>query len=325
MTFIETIGGATWHDRYRHRFMCVTSAMKDKHLYFILVSVFVLTWSSAFVATKFALTTCPPNLFLSFRFIAAGVILLAVAAAKGQLRRPLPWAKIALLGLLNHAAYYGLAWAGMETTSSGLATLITSLNPIFVSVAAWPLLGEPLNTRKMVGLALGLAGAALVVRARIAFGEDARGVLLIGVALLCIVAGTLAFKKLDLKASLIVVVGGQQLCAGAMLLAAGFVTERFADISFNLTFWLSLAWHIGVVSIGAFSLWFYLLSKGSATSASSLHFLMPPIGLVMSWLILHEPLRAADLLGTVPIGIGIWLVTRGATTLRPEAMTQAAK
>jgi drug/metabolite transporter (DMT)-like permease len=301
--------------------MRVTSAMKDNRLYLALVSVFVLTWSSAFVATKFALT----NLFLSFRFISAGVILLAVAAAKGQLHRHIPWAKIALLGLLNQAGYYGLAWAGMETTSSGLATLITSLNPVLVSVAASLVLGESLSTRKVVGLALGLAGAALVVHDRIAFGEDAHGVLLIGIALLCMVAGTLAFKKLDLKESLIVVVGGQQLCAGAMLLAVGLGTERFADISLNSTFWLSLAWHIGVVSIGAFSLWFYLLSKGSATSASSLHFLMPPVGLVMSWLILHEPLRAADLVGTVPIGIGIWLVTRHATTPRPKAMAQAAK
>ncbi|MFM0736493.1 DMT family transporter [Paraburkholderia xenovorans] len=299
--------------------------MKDNRLYLVLVAVFVLTWSSAFVATKFALMVCPPNLFLSFRFITAGVILLAVAALKGQLGGPLPWARIAVLGLLNQAAYYGLAWAGMETTSSGLATLITSLNPVLVSVAAWPVLGEPLNPRKTLGLALGLAGAALVVRDRIAFGEDAHGVLLICVALLCMVAGTVAFKKFDLKESLIVVVGGQQLCAGATLLAVGLGTERFADISLNSTFWLSLVWHIGVVSIGAFSLWFYLLSKGSATSASSLHFLMPPVGLVMSWLILHEPLHTADLAGTIPIGIGIWLVTRRAAPPRPEAIAQTAK
>ncbi|WP_322052980.1 DMT family transporter [Paraburkholderia bannensis] len=298
--------------------------MKDKRIYFFLIGLFVLTWSSAFVATKFALTVCPPNLFLGFRFIAAGSILLAVAAVKGQLRAPLPWARIAILGLLNQAAYYGLAWAGMETTSSGLATLITSLNPVLVSVAAWPVLGESLSPRKAAGLVLGLTGAALVVRDRIAFGEDAHGVMLISVALLCMVAGTLAFKKFNLKESLIVVVGGQQLCAGVTLLAVGLGTERVTDISVDMTFWLSLVWHIGVVSIGAFSLWFYLLSEGSATSASSLHFLMPPVGLVMSWLILHEPLRAADLAGTVPIGIGIWLVTRRAA-LVPRPISQTAK
>jgi drug/metabolite transporter (DMT)-like permease len=71
-----------------------------------------------------------------------------------------------------------------------------------------------------------------------------------------------------------------------------------------------MAWQIGVVSVGALMLWFLLLRRGSAGSATALHFLMPPVGLIMGWAILNEPLSGIDLLAIVPIALGIWLATR---------------
>jgi drug/metabolite transporter (DMT)-like permease len=70
-----------------------------------------------------------------------------------------------------------------------------------------------------------------------------------------------------------------------------------------------MAWFVFVVSIGSFLLWFLLLRQGSASAASSLHFLMPPLGLVMSWAVLGERLEVLDLLGVVPVAIGIRLAT----------------
>jgi drug/metabolite transporter (DMT)-like permease len=67
-----------------------------------------------------------------------------------------------------------------------------------------------------------------------------------------------------------------------------------------------------VVSIGAMLLWFWLLTRGTASAASSLHFVMPPLGLVMSWAVLGEQLQVLDLLGVAPVALGIWLTTRAA-------------
>ncbi len=73
-----------------------------------------------------------------------------------------------------------------------------------------------------------------------------------------------------------------------------------------------MAWCVLVMSIGALLLWFWLLRNGSASSASALHFLIPPIGLAMSWLVLGETISPSDLLGVVPVALGIWLATRPA-------------
>jgi drug/metabolite transporter (DMT)-like permease len=281
-------------------------------VYFLCVFLFCLTWSSAFPAAKFAIAVSPPLLFLGLRFAIAGALLLLFAALTGQFSggRKVPWVALGLLGLVNQAGYQGLFWIGMQTDSAGMATVIGSLNPILVAAAAVPLLHERLTAKRMLGLLLGLAGAVFVVRSRVALGESITGVAFFVVGMAAMVAGTLGFKRLAPCISLPVAVGAQQVAAGTALLLIGASTERVSAMQLGPQFALSMAWFVVVVSIGAFLLWFWLLRQGSAATASSLHFLIPPIGVLMSWAALGERLNARDLLGVIPVAAGIWLVTR---------------
>ncbi len=285
----------------------------SRSAYLGLVLVFCLTWSSAFPAAKLAIAVAPPLLFLALRFSAAAILLLAVAAVRGELRR-IPWVALLALGLFNQAFYQGMAWLGMRSVSSGLGNIITSLNPILIAVAAVPFLGERMGARKLAGLLLGFAGAAFVVRNRVVLvGEDPTGIAYLVVGLLSLTVGTIAFKRLAPGVGLFAAVGVQQAAAGVTLLLWGLATEPLGDVAWRATqFWLVMGWFVFVVSIGAFLLWFLLLSRGTASSASSLHFLMPPLGLLMSWVVLGEPLHPMDLAGVVPIALGIWLATRPA-------------
>jgi drug/metabolite transporter (DMT)-like permease len=281
----------------------------SRPVYLLLVLLFCLSWSSAFPAAKIAIHTAPPLLFLGIRFLAAATLLLGYAALRGQLRR-VPWATLMAMGLLNQAGYQGLAWLGMGTVSAGLATIVTSLNPILVGVAAVAVLGERMTGRKLAGLLLGFLGAAFVVRNRIVLtGEDPHGIALLLAGMVSMTAGTLWFKRAAPKVTLPVAVGVQQAGSGLALLAAGLATESPAAIHPGLAFWGSMAWFVFAISIGAFLLWFLLLRRGTASAATSLHFLMPPLGLLMSWAVLGEPLEALDLLGVVPVAIGIRLAT----------------
>ena len=291
--------------------------MRARVIYTVLVLLFVLAWASGFTAAKIALTTCPPAIFGGIRFLLTGAALLAYAGWRGELRRPVPWLKLSVLGVLNQAGYQGLAWQGMGTVSAGLATIIASLNPILIAAIAAPLLGERLHWRKVLGLLLGFAGAVFVVRHRVVVGhEDAQGVLLVIGALLSLVVGTVAFKWAAPDATLPVAVGVQTLAAGALLLALGGMFEDPALATIGPRFWLVMAWCVFVMSIGALLLWFWLLRNGSASSASALHFLIPPIGLAISWLVLGEAVSPMDLLGIVPVALGIWLATRPAPLRR---------
>lgn len=290
-------------------------------LYLFLVLVFCLTWSSAFPAAKLAMTAGPPLLYLGTRFGIAALLLLGFAALRGRIAAGVPWPTLLGLGVISQAGYQGLAWLAMRQISGGLATIIASLTPVLIAVLARPVLGETLTARKLAGVALGFAGAAFVVRNRIVVtGEDPGGIAIMVVAMVSMTIGTLIYKRVAPKVDLVVAVGGQQVGASIALILGGLALgERFAMFQPGPMLWATMVWFVVVVSILSFLLWFTLLRAGSAASASSLHFLMPPLGLLMSWAALGEPLHPLDLLGVVPVALGIRLATFEPVSARTAA------
>jgi drug/metabolite transporter (DMT)-like permease len=161
--------------------------------------------------------------------------------------------------------------------------------------------------RKAVGLLLGFGGVALIVWHRLALGGDSlRGILFTVAGLLALVGGTLVFKLYAPKDGLWIGNGVQSLAAGIASLPFALTFESVGDTS---VLYLGLA-----VSIFAFLLWFYILKASGATAASSYHFLMPPLGMLFGWLLLGERVSPLDLLGIVPVVLGIYLVTRPASS-----------
>lgn len=291
----------------------------NKFAYLALLLIFVLLWSSAFAAGKFALQVSPPMLFLGSRFFLAGILMVGFAVVTGSYRPvgPKGWGRLAVLGILNQAGYQGLAWVAMGTVSSALTAVVISMNPIFIALLAVPMLGERLTVRRTAGLALGLCGVVIVLNSRISVsGEDLGGIAILGVSLASMVLGTVLFKTWKVEAPLSVAIGGQFISAGLLLLAIGAFSEDWTQIVWGLQYTLVMAYIVLGVSIGGVGLWFFLLTHGSASSASALHFLMPPFGLMFGWVLLGEPVATGDLIGIVPIAIGIWLATH-----RPKAIT----
>lgn len=281
----------------------------------ILIGLFCLIWASAFAVAKVALADCPPLLLLSARFLLAGSVILAVAAAvlPGERFARLGLrdvAALALMGILNNACYLGLSYVGMTHVSSGYTAVLISANPLLTALVAAPLLGERLSRRKIAGLLLGMAGVALVVRSRISSGhEDPLGTLYVLGALVTLSAATLLFKRVRTAATLWVGSGIQSLAGGLALLPVALWREDLADVHLTLPLTLSFTYLTFAGSVGAFSLWFFILGRTSATRASALHFLMPPLGLMFGWLLLGEKVPLLDLAGVIPIAVGIRLVT----------------
>ncbi|MCX5516118.1 EamA/RhaT family transporter [Kaistia algarum] len=277
------------------------------------IVLFCLIWSSAFAAAKIALPHCPPLLLLAARFLAAGSLMIGAAAWSGRLRWPdrTSLGKLVLLGPLNNAIYLGFSFSGMQTVSSAFGAVLISTNPLLVALLAAPVLGERLTTTKLAGLLLGLAGVAIVLRSRLSGAEDPHGTLLVIGGLLALVAGTVLFKKWKPAGDLWTGTAVQCLAGGVALLPVALATESLADIDLTPALAGAFAYLVVAVSIGAFWLWFRLLQTRTATEASALHFLMPPLGLLFGWMVFGEPVSLFDLVGIVPIAAGIALVTRG--------------
>jgi drug/metabolite transporter (DMT)-like permease len=287
----------------------------------IYIGLFCLLWSFAFVAGKMGVTDCPPLILLTARFSLAGVLILGISA----LRRDawsLSWRDtlvFAVIGVANNALYLGLGYTGLQTVSAGLGGLIVSANPVFTAVLAALFLKEPLTWRKIAGLVLGIIGVGFIVWHRMSVGTDSlHGILFTLASLASIVLGTILFKLLAPEGSLWIGNGVQNLSAGIVLLPFAFTLADAGDIVPSARLLGAFAFLVLGGSILAYRLWFHLLKVCGATAASAYHFLMPPLGMLFAWMVLGEHVETKDLIGIVPVALGIYLVTR------PAAASKAA-
>ena len=283
------------------------------------IALFCLLWSFAFVAGKIGVTDCPPLILLTARFLLAGMLIFAISGVRGENWAALTWREaviFAVLGVANNAMYLGLGYTGLKSVSAGLGGLIVSANPVFTAALAALFLGEVLTWRKVAGLLLGVAGVGFIVWHRMSVGTDSlHGIAFTLASLASIVAGTILFKLLAPRGSLWIGNGIQNLAGGLVLLPVAFMLSSVGDIVPSARLAGAFAYLVLGGSILAYLLWFHLLKTCGATAASAYHFLMPPLGMLFAFLVLGEHVEFRDLIGIVPVALGIYLVTRPAPSI----------
>ena len=279
----------------------------------LFVGIFCLLWSSAFAVAKLTLLYAPPLLLLTARFLIAGIVMTGVLLLR---RGEWPIGRrdflvFAALGLVNNALYLGLNYTGMTSISAGLSAIISSSNPVLTALLAATFLHERITWRKAAGLALGVGGVVFIVESRMGGGVDHPiGIVLAIGGLISLVTGTILFKRVAPNGQLWVGNAVQNLTAGVAVLPLALAFEHISDVVPSWYLFAGLAYSALLVSVFGYLLWFYLLRVCGATSASAYHFLMPPLGLMFGWLFIGEHVELSDLLGIVPVGLSIYLVTR---------------
>jgi probable blue pigment (indigoidine) exporter len=279
-----------------------------------LAVLYVLLWAAAYVPSKIGATAMPPLWFLVGRFLAAGILMAAVAVAlKTQFpRKTSEWLAYAALGVFANAAYLGLTYAALSRgLAAGIASIVASTNPLILAIVAPRALGEPLTARKGVGLLLGFGGVVAVMLART--GTSTARPQEVGLALLGVtanVASTVLFKRARGSTDLLAINTIQLLSAGLVLIPAAAVLYGQPQVQLSPELAISFAFLVLVLSVGASLLWFRLLSHGAASRVSAFYFLTPIFGIFFGALFLGESVGPGDGLGLVAVALGIVLVQR---------------
>ena len=278
-----------------------------------LATYFVTIWGAGFVATRIALQYAAPFTYIGVRYTLAFV--LALLAFGLRARWPADgreWRHAAVAGLLSHAGYLGGShYAQRLGLSAGVTALILALQPLLTAliVSAW--LHERLGVIQKLGVVVGLAGVALVVGHRIEVGgASVASMVAIVISLACVTAGTLYQRQfcadLDLRSAVCI----HFAATAAVMLPLGWAFERLA-IEWNSAIAWSLAYHVVLASIGAFSIFHVLLRHGQATSVTSLLYFTPPVAALCEWAVFGSPPTPLMWTGMAVACVGVALVTRG--------------
>jgi len=279
-----------------------------------LAALFVPLWSTGFIGAKLGLPYAEPYTFLFLRYAAVAVLLAGVALV---MRAPWPksakeWLHIAVAGLLVHAVYISCVFDSIyHGLPSGVSALIVGLQPLLTAAVVGPLLGERVGVRQWLGLLLGLIGVALVLEEKISLNVSFWAVGLSVIALLGISVGTVYQKRfcprLDLRSGVAI-----QYFATAIYVGIFALTIETRQVEWSGRFIFALVWLMLVLSIGAVSLLFILLRRGTASRTAALFYLVPPCTALVAWLLFEERLGVVALLGMAIAAAGVFLATRPA-------------
>ena len=274
-------------------------------------AIFVVLWSTGFVATKYVLRSAEPLTYLAIR-MAVVVAIMAVIVVLTRPRWPdrMGVAHSVIAGILVHGFYLGgTAVAIAHSIPAGLSALIPGLQPILTSTLANRWLGERVSGLQWSGLLLGLAGVGLILHERPMSGEAGWGWLASGVSLVSITLGTLYQRRycrdIDWRTGNLV-----QYIAVTIFFTTGALAFEDRVVHWTSEFILSVAWLAIVLSIGSIGLLYWLIRRQAATSVASLFYLVPAVTAVMAFVLFGERLDAVAIAGMVACAAAVFLVNR---------------
>ncbi|MBU9366947.1 DMT family transporter [Burkholderia multivorans] len=276
-------------------------------------ALFLLLWSSGFVFLKLGLRDADPLTFLALRY-ACVVALLAgpfLWLRPAMPRTPRAWLNLIVVGLLLQAGYFSFTYLSLKLgMSAGAVALVTSQQPILVGLLAPALAGERVGALRWVGLALGAAGAVLVILARGSVAIASPWALAFALlALACITGGTLWEKRFGTDVHPV----GANLVQYAVGLAVSaplaFALEPM-HVHWSAGLAGSLAYLVICNSLIAISLLLAMVRHGEASRVSALFFLIPPATSLIALAVLGETIGALAWPGMALAAAGLYLVMR---------------
>jgi drug/metabolite transporter (DMT)-like permease len=273
-----------------------------------LIAVY-LSWSSTYIAIKFALESLPPLLMMGMRFFFFGLIAYAWLRLRGAARPSLrEWWWSAVVGMfLMLGGSAGVAYAE-QRVSSGLAALVIATTPLWTVLFAAIWKHRP-NRVEWLGLSIGFSGIVLLN-----LGGDLRanpvsaGLLML--AALCWAFGSAWSRHVTLPKGMMAG-AAQMIAGGAIVLIVGFAAGERVTTMPSLRSIGALV-YLGIVgSLIGFTAYIYLLGRVRPALATSYAYVNPVLALLLGLWLGGEQIGMLEIWAMAIILAGVVLVMLG--------------
>lgn len=274
----------------------------------------MVIWGTSAVFMRTTALALSPENALALRYVIL-VLLVApgLSLAGGWRIAPQHRARLAVTAI----GMFGSSWftiQGFARVAAGLGTVVSMVEPIIIALAAWAVLREPLSPRIWLGLAVSLAGAAILfwpdITASTASPVDPLGLVFLLAAPTCWAIFTIAGKPLLSHYSGFVVTGWSMLLSAPLILALAAGSHADLLTTTPARTWAELFYLAACNSLLGAVLWNYGTRHLPAAAVGSSLYLLPVIAVVAGHLILDEP-------------VTFWLLTGGGVMLAGVALAQS--
>lgn len=282
-------------------------------------------WGSSYLFIKIGVEAgLEPFTLVSLRLLVGLALLAVVVRVAGEPlpREPRMIGHLVVLGFFSVALPFGLITWAEQSVDSSLAAVLTGAVPLFViPFAALFLPAERITINRLLGIAIGLIGVAIVVGfdpADLAGNELIAEIALIAAAVSYAIGGVYARRNVHGLRPMIPALF-QVGIALVMMSIPALVLERPWERGLAPEALFAVVW-LGLLGSGAaYLIFFRLLGRWGATRTSLVAYLLPIWGIALGALVLQEPIDPRLIIGTALVIGGIALVN---LRRRPSATTE---
>jgi drug/metabolite transporter (DMT)-like permease len=256
-------------------------------------------WGSSFIALKLAFAELPPLWVIFGRMALGSLVFLCAWRWRGRIEyRAGDWKYLLGLAACEPCLYFIFEALALQNTSASQAGMITALLPLLVAMGAFLFLRERITRTTLAGFLLAVVGAVWL---SLAGGTDEHApAALLGnfyefLAMLCATGYTLLLKHLSARYSAFILTAMQAFIGALFFLPLAALSEPWPQSLSGLG--LGAVIYLGVVvTVGAYGLYNFAVSRLPASQASGFINLIPAFTLLFAVLLLGESLNAMQLL-----------------------------
>jgi drug/metabolite transporter (DMT)-like permease len=289
-----------------------------------LVATIALLWGLSWPCMKLSLSEMEPLRYRGFAqgVSAAGLFLIAwLTHARMAIPRG-AWGRMLFIATFNMLLWGLFMIYGLKYVEAGRAVILAYTFPVWtVPLNVW-LMNERLTARRITGLALGIAGMALLLGDELfALGRSPLGALLLIGSAMSWALGTVAMKRWPIELPAISHAAWQTAIGWLPLFVLGLAVESGPLHPFGLPTAPLLAVLYGAViaSIVCQWAWFRLVAITSASVSSLSMLAVPIVGVFLSMLLLGERPQATDFAALVLVVASLAVVLMPPRSVRVAA------
>jgi drug/metabolite transporter (DMT)-like permease len=272
--------------------------------------VSVVLWASAFVGIRAAGRAFSPGALALGRLTLGSLLLGALLLTRGWIRPSRRDLGLLLIAGLTWFGGYNVALNEAERrVDAGTASMLVMIAPIVVVALAAAFLKERFTRALLLGGAVAFAGVLVIGFATSSGNATLSGAVLCLVAAVASAVGLVAQKPVLGRLSALQVTW--TCCTVGALVCLPYTPGLVRELSTAPVAGIAWLVFLGVFPTSvAFTTWAYALARGTAGRVVAMAYLIPPVTIVMSWLILGEVPGLVAVLGGALCFVGVYITRR---------------
>ncbi|WP_043358998.1 DMT family transporter [Belnapia sp. F-4-1] len=287
-------------------------------------SVMALIWGLTWLPMKMASEAVPPIFLATVRFFMAGILFFVFIKIRGLPLRTPVFGRVIVASLLITTGCYGLLFWGVAYAPSGLSAIVNlALMPIFLALIGFVYRQEHITGRRACAIGLGAVGLVLLFSSRTGAAQNsasaAFGLAAVALGTASYAWGSIVSRPL-MQSMPPIVLAFWETTIGAVgllpvsLLVEGYDPDRFAALADERAL-IGLGVLVLGGSLGAFSIYLWLVREWGAFRAGLYAFVSPVIAVAVGVVFAHEPFG-----WTEAAGMGIMLAATALSLASPKSV-----